>query len=78
MSAESLSAQPESFRTIAVTMTGPDATAVSALAAAFISSVSSPPPSPYYAVTGRQCDLTNLRTLFCECHVRAFATPMTT
>ena len=50
--------------------TAPDATSVSTLAAAFISSVTSPPPSPYYAVTGRQSDLTNLRTLFCECHVR--------
>ena len=47
-----------------------DASSVSTLAAAFISSVSSPPPSPYYAVTGHQCDLTNVRTLFCECHVR--------
>ena len=50
--------------------TAPDATAVSTLASAFISSVSPPSPSPYYAVTGHQCDLTNLRTLFCECHVR--------
>ena len=50
--------------------TAPDATTVSTLASAFISSVSPPSPSPYYAVTGHQCDLTNLRTLFCECHVR--------
>ena len=29
-----------------------------------------PPPSPYFLVTRKQCDLTNLRTIFCEAHVK--------
>ena len=45
---------------------------VAAQALAFIASLTPrhPPPSPYFLVTGKRCDLSHLRVLFCEVHVR--------
>ena len=50
----------------------PDAADVAAHAMAFLASLTprKPPPSPYYLVTGEKCDMSNLRVLFCEVHVR--------
>ena len=53
----------------------PHASQLSSLATALASSFMPAPPSPYFSVTGKECNLQNLRVIFCECHMKIRSKP---